>query len=164
VAFSATSDTVVMSLGQFLPGEEGPATERLYTQLSFGTYYSQSPDRNAAHIEFVDGVLNPATGTATIKVETFDDSGIQRVVVAYTAGDGVWASKDLSLDETTLKWSGVISATVNTRYFVQVVDKAGNVAVNSNKGRYYPLLPPLELAPGRGLVNGRRVFLPVIRR
>lgn len=163
-ALSRTGDTVVMSLGQFSAAEGSAPVERVYTQMSFGTYYSQSPDRNAADIEFVDAILNPATGTATVKVETFDASGIHRVVVAYTADDGAWASKDLTFDTTAQKWTGIITATVHTRYFVQVVDKAGNVAANTNKGRYYPVLPPPELASGRGLDNERRVFLPVVKR
>jgi hypothetical protein len=163
-ALSKTGDTVVMSLGQFSPDEGGVAVGRVYTQMSFGTYYSQSPDRNAADIHFIDAILDPTAGTATVKVETSDASGIHRVVVAYTADDGAWASKDLAYDATAQKWTGIITATAQTRYFVQVVDKAGNVAANTNKGRYYPVLPPPELATGRGLDNERRVFLPVVGR
>jgi hypothetical protein len=57
------------------------------------------------------------------------------------------------------KWTGVITATVQTQYFVQAVDGAGNVAVDDNKGQYYGFLPPAPLITGR---NPVRTYLPQI--
>jgi hypothetical protein len=167
---SGTEDTLVLSLGQFrsdaVPGAAGlhqdTGVVRVFDQMSFGTYYSDSPDRNAANIVSIDGVLDPVAGTGQIKVEANDSSGIHRVLVAYTAGQGQWLSKDLNFEPATQKWTGVISGTTTTLFFVQVVDQAGNVAVNENKGRYYPLSPPPPLAPGRQV--GSRVYLPVVER
>ena len=163
------TDTVVMSLGQFRSNLDvtGAAVgtsgvNRIYDQMSFSAYYSNSPDRNAANIAFVDGILDPATGLGQIKVEASDGSGIHQVMMAYDQGQGQWQSKALTLDAATQKYTGVISGTVNTRFFVQVVDKAGNVAVNDNKGRYYGLAAPLPLAPGRSI--SRRIYLPLIKR
>ncbi len=101
--------------------------QRLYDQMSFGTYYSNSPDRNAASVISVDGVLNPAAGTGEIKVAASDSSGIHRVVVAFTGGDGSWNSADLAYDVPAQKWTGMIAGTAATQFFVQVVDGAGNV-------------------------------------
>jgi hypothetical protein len=166
---AGATDTVVMSLGQYSStvGVNGATVgttgvNRIYDQMSFSAYYSQSPDLNAANIAFVDGILDPATGVGQLKVAASDSSGIHRVVIAYDQGQGQWQSKVLTLDTATQKWTGVISGTVNTRFFVQVVDKAGNVALNDNKGRYYRLAAPLPLAAGR--LISRRIYLPLIER
>jgi hypothetical protein len=178
------SDTVVMSLGQFQSNSDAQAAgtaagtndtgvNRIFDQMSFGTYYSNSPDRNAANISFVDGVFLGPPGTdegeAQIKVETQDSSGIHRVVVAYhdnesedNESEGQWQSKDLTYDNTTQKWSAVITGSVQTEFFVQVVDNAGNVAVNNNKGRNYQIAVPLELASGRQISG--RLYLPSVGR
>ncbi len=168
-------DTVVMSLGQYRSGDgavnaSGELTDagvnRIYDQMSFSAYYSQSPDLNAANIAFVDGVLDAVAGLGQIKVEASDSSGINRVLVAYTVsqgnGQGQWLSKDLTFNSATQKWTGVISGTVSTQFFVQVVDNAGNVAANDNKGRYYRLAVPLPLATGRSI--DQRIYLPIVVR
>ena len=169
VGLPGAADTVVMNLGQFKSNTNvtgaaigSTGVNRIYDQMAFGTYYSQSPDRNAANILLVDGILAPTTNTGQIKVEARDASGVHRVVIAYTAGQGKWQSANLAFDAVSQKWTGVISGTVNTQFFVQVVDKAGNVAINDNKGRYYPLTPPLPLATGRSI--DRRLYLPLVTR
>ena len=164
-------DTLVLSLGQF-KGEAGlqaqgvqntGGVQRLYDQMSFGAYYSDNPDRNAANILSVDGILDSAAGQGTVKVAAADEaSGVQRVVVAYTDGGGRWESADLAFDGAAQKWSGIITGTAATYFFVQVVDAAGNVAVNDNKGRYYALIAPAPLAPGRSL--GASIYLPAVAR
>lgn len=152
-------DTVVLALGQYNPTR---GAQRVYDQMRFDTYYSDSPDRSLAEISHVDAVLDSARGQGSFKVEAKDASGVTRVVIAFTDGTGVWSSKDLTYDAAALKWTGTITATAATRYFVQVVDGAGNVAIDDDKGRYYPLLPPLPLAPGRALEH--RIYLPQVQR
>lgn len=167
------SDALILSLGQYSSNPAAsrsvaaaaPAAggvQRLYDQMSFGAYYSNSPDRNAASIRSVDGILDPATGTGSVKVVASDASGVQRVVVAFTSGDGRWSSADLALNQPPLAWTGVISGSLTTQFFVQVVDAAGNVAVNDNKGRYYSLASPAPLAQGQPV--GRRLYLPAVLR
>jgi hypothetical protein len=107
----------------------------------------------------VDGVLDETAGTGFIKVEATDGSRIIRVVVAYTDGQGTWHSQDLVYDDVMHKWTGVISGTVETQYFVQVVDGAGNVAIAYNKEQYHRLLPPVPLIGGR---SPDVVYLPLI--
>ena len=162
-------DTLVMSLGQYqsdtaaLGIAADTGVNRIFDQMSFGTYYSDSPDRNAADISFVDGVLltsGATTGVGQIKVETQDSSGIHRVVVAYHEDQDQWESKDLAYDNSTQKWTTTITGTVNTEFFVQVVDNAGNVAVNNNKGRNYRLMAPLPLVAGRPISS--RIYLPFL--
>lgn len=174
VGLGPAGDTLVLSLGQFKGGTTAGAADdaagtsstgvqRLYDQMSFSTYYSNSPDRNAASILSVDGVLNQAAGRGDIKVAATDGSGIYRAVVAFTAGEGRWASTDLAFDPAAQKWTGVITGAITTQFLVQVVDNAGNVAVNDNKGRYYTLAVPAPLATGKPL-SGWNVYLPAMRR
>ena len=166
-------DTLLLSLGQFTSNpaasqvaRNAPATtggvQRLYDQMSFGAYYSNSPDRNAANIRSVDGILDPATGLASVKVTASDSSGVQQVVVAFTDGDGRWESTPLAFDSRAQTWTGTLSGTLTTQFFVQVVDAAGNVALNDNKGRYYNLVQPAPLAAGQPI--GGRIYLPTVSR
>jgi hypothetical protein len=46
------------------------------------------------------------------------------------------------------KWTAEIPSAPHTLYFAQVIDKAGNVSVADNKGRYYEL-------------SGYEIYLPV---
>jgi hypothetical protein len=155
----ALRDTVVLALGQYDPTT---GVQRVYAGMSFGAYYSDSPDRSAAAIHHVDATLDEARGKGRFKVEASDPAGVVRVVVAATDGAGVWSSQDLAFDAAAVKWTGEITATTSTRYFVQVVDGAGNIAINDDKGRYHALLPPLPLIQGRAL--DFRTYLPNVRR
>lgn len=157
-SISTTAQVLVASLGQF---DSASGTERLYDQLAFDAFYSNSPDTIPPTITHVDGVLGPGAGTARIKVETDDSSGILKVVAAYTTDQGTWQSGELAYDAVMWKWTGTIPATVQTRFFVQVVDRAGNVAVDNDKGRYRALFAPLP--PVGGLPSGR-VYLPLLMK
>jgi hypothetical protein len=148
---SGSTDTLVTLLGQF---DSAGGTERLYDLMSFDTYYSGDPDVQPPAIKYVDGVLNKAAGQGAIKVEATDPSGVVRVLIAYTGASNEWLSHDLTFDPVAIKWKGVITATTDTRYFVQAVDGAGNVGTAHNKGRYYSLLPPVQ--------SGGQIYLPLI--
>ena len=156
---SSAADTLVMSLGQYDPTAD---TQRTFSQMTLNTLYSFSVDSVPAAIEHLDGILDESAGTGLIKVETYDDSGIGRVVVAYTQGQGQWLTRDLAFDAAASKWTGTITSTNQTKFFVQVVDGAGNVAVSDNKGQYYPVVPPLPLAEGRQIEQ--KVYLPAVQR
>lgn len=155
---STTTDSVVTLLGQY---NSATATERLYDRMSFATYFSGSPDTIPPAVSYVDGVLTQGANLGSMKVESTDESGVIRVVAAYTDGQGVWRSQDLTYDATMHKWTGVVTATVETRYFVQAVDGAGNVAIDDNKGQYYRFWPPLPLVAGRNPVH---IYLPQVRK
>jgi hypothetical protein len=154
-SISGAGETLVTLLGQY---NSDAGMERLYEQVSFDAYYSGDPDTDPPELLHVDGVLG--VGEGFIKVEASDPSGVIRVVVAHTDGQGTWYSQDLAQDEAALKWKGVISATVETRYFVQAVDGAGNVALDDNKGLYHPLSSPLPLIESP--IN--QLYLPLIMR
>jgi hypothetical protein len=141
-------DTLVTLLGQFNASNQ---TERTYDRLSFDIYYhTTSDDWTEPTISYVQSTLN--AGTATITVRANDPSGIHAVVVAYTDGDGAWSSAELTQNGGS--WAGSFAASTETRFFVQAVDGAGNVAVDDNGGLYYQ--------PGEGTMY--EIFLPVILR
>ncbi|MEX1020250.1 MAG: pre-peptidase C-terminal domain-containing protein [Litorilinea sp.] len=150
-------DTAVLALGQYDPAT---STQRVFDSMDFETYYSDSDDRTLAEIGHVDAVLHDNAGTGAFKVEVSDISGIVRVVITFTEGQGQWESVDLTLEEATGKWIGTIAATTQTRYFVQAVDGSANVTVDDNKGRYYSLQAPLTLAQGRPLAEV--LFVPMM--
>jgi hypothetical protein len=154
-SISTTAETVVTLLGQYNSTSE---TERLYDQMTFDTYFSDNPDTIPPTITHIDGVLDEDEGLGHLKVETSDTSGIIRVVIAYTSEQDQWHSQDLDYHQSSQKWAGVITGTAQTRYIVQVVDGAGNVAVSDNKGLYHPLSPSLPLIDG----VGNRRYLPLI--
>ncbi|GAH00275.1 unnamed protein product, partial [marine sediment metagenome] len=60
-----------------------------------------------------------------------------RVGVAYTLGDGVWDTTDLTRSAGDPNvWLGTIRDEETIEWFVQALDGAGNVAINDNKGAY----------------------------
>jgi hypothetical protein len=152
------ADTAVALMGQF---NSQAGTERLYDQLAFDTYYSADPDVDPPDITYIGGVLNQSAGQASLKVEASDPSGVVRVLAAFTEGQGQWLSQDLAFNTSTHKWRGQITATINTRYFLQAVDGAGNIQVADNKGAYYSFQPP---APLVGAGGGSKIYLPVVLR
>ncbi len=155
-SISSTTGSLVSVLGQF---NDATDTQRLYDHMAFATYFSNSADAQAPVVKHVDGVLGPGPNQGRMKVEAEDPSGVLRVVAAFTDGTGSWQSKDLAFSAATQKWTGVITATLQTRYFVQVVDGAGNVAVEDNKGNYFTFPPAVLLAPGR---DPSLIYLPLL--
>ena len=101
------------------------------------------------------------SGKVEIKVGAVDDSGIERAVVSYiqdfNQSDKQLRSIDLSYDSAARKWTGSFDGNTNSRYLVQIVDKAGNITTATNKGQYYR---PGEVEPRPGY----KVFLPLISR
>ncbi len=158
-----TGDTLVLSLGQF---DSQSSTQRIFGEMALDTLYSTAADQIKPEVLFVDGVLDSDAGKGLIKVEGSDASGVSQVVIAFTdnllSGAGEWYSADLEFDDSSQKWTGEITGTLQTVYFAQVVDTAGNISIADNKGRYYSLQSPLPLAKGSPL--GSTIYLPVVTR
>jgi len=153
---SSTVGSLISALGQF---NDAAQTERVYDHMAFATYFSFSADTQPPTVTHVAGVLGPRVDQGQLKVEASDPSGVLRVVAAFTDGAGTWRSQDLAFSAATQKWTSVITATSQTRYFVQVVDGAGNVAVEDNKGAYFGFSPPVPLALGR---HPSLIYLPLL--
>lgn len=143
-------DQLVTQIGQF---DASTGQQRLYDDMSLDLLYSDSEDWTPPAITLVSESVDLHRRVAKVKVEASDPSGIMAVVVLYTHGDGVWSDQDLDFDIAADKWLGEIPATERTSYWVQVIDKAGNVASDTNKGYYYALAESF-----------RQLFLPTLLR
>jgi hypothetical protein len=142
----AFTDTVLTQLGQY-NGATGE--QRLYDGMSLGVYYSTSPDWVPPEITYVGERIDAQQGVAVVKVGAEDRlSGVLGGMATYTTGDGQWHSEELAYDPLLDKWTAEIPSAPHTLYFAQVIDKAGNVSVADNKGRYYEL-------------SGNEIYLPV---
>jgi hypothetical protein len=110
--------------------------ERLFDVMTYTVYYSNSIDLVPPSIWSID--ISVQGNSDQVVVEVTDLSDIVRVGVAYTLGDGVWDTVDLTRSVSNPNiWIGAIPHEETLEWFVQAVDKAGNVAINENKGAYY---------------------------
>jgi hypothetical protein len=142
------TDTVLTQLGQY---NSQTGEQRLYDGMSLGVYYSSSLDWTPPDITYVGERVDAQNKVTIVKVGAQDMSGILSGTATYTRGDGQWRSEELIYNPDMDKWIAQIPATTGVHYFVQVVDKAGNVSVAHNKGRYYEL-------------PGNETYLPLILR
>lgn len=124
---------LVIVPGQF--NSDG-SVERLYSQLKLVVYSSDSDDYTPPTIW---GVTTSTVGGGwEIDVHVTDPSGVQRTVVTYEGNS--WETLDLTKESgASNHWTGVLGDTEDTNFFVQAVDKAGNVALATNKGQYFAL-------------------------
>ena len=144
--------TLLLAAGQY---HQGSRKERLYDEMAVNIYYSNSDDWAPPVINGVQ--VNMQQSMAAFSVQAVDPgSGIEQVLLAYTDGKGQWKSISLK-QEPDGRWSGRLPASSGLDYFVQAVDKAGNVAVDDNLGHYY------LVGNGTG-DSGWRLGLPVIIR
>jgi hypothetical protein len=145
-------ETLVVVSGQFDPNRNA-GNRRVYHALTFDVYHHDtSEDWTPPAIAYLHSAL--AQGQARIVVKAADTSGIQDVIVAHTAGDGIWLSTALVNDGGA--WRGVFTATATAEFFVQVVDGAGNVTVQTYGDRYFH--------PGDRYLGAPDVYLPVAMR
>ena len=115
--------------GPIGPGAKG--IERIYDELSFDLYYA-SPEDETNTPMIKDVLYTRINDSVNITVNASDESGIQRVLVTYTAIDGTWKewrSEKFEPKEGDL-WTCNIPAKEDIEFFVQVVDNVGNVAIS----------------------------------
>ena len=88
-----------------------------------------------------------------VSVTDSTPSGVKQVLVGYRDGAG-WHFVPLApVAGDPARWTGGASLTGATfEYFVQAVDAAGNVAVSTNKGRYYEAAAPPQQSPTLAIV------------
>ncbi|MEZ4728173.1 MAG: pre-peptidase C-terminal domain-containing protein [Caldilineaceae bacterium] len=154
--------TVVTQIGQYQPATN---QLRIYERVAVEVFYSDSPDHTPPTLLMVSGVYDEL-GQVQVKVGAVDDAGVRQVTVAYTSPSDpdLLLSQELTFNYATQVWSGVFPGGPTTRFFVQVVDNAGNVTTAHNKGRYYAP----GAVTGRTLsvptCSGNCVFLPTVAR
>lgn len=150
--------SLVTQLGQY---DAATGDLHLLQDVRLELYYSTAADQISPEVTVIDGVTPLGSGRIEIKVGAVDDSGIERVVVSYiqdvNQSDKQLRSIDLSYDSAARKWTGSFDGDADSRYLVQIVDKAGNITTATNKGQYYR---PGEVESRPGY----KVFLPLISR
>lgn len=139
---------LVLIPAQYRSTTSTTGVERVFTNLTYTIYYSESLDSLPPFVWAVDVDSQLFAPTGSVVVTAFDRSGIARVAATYTRDDGTWITVELSSTDGT-HWSGMLPTEGD--FFVQVVDFAGNIAIADAKGGYYSFL-------NHGL------FLPLIRR
>ena len=143
-----------------------PGTERLYNSLTYEIYYSTDEDQMVPTIWLVEA--KQGLRRADFSVDVTDDSGIERVVVTYSLGDGRWRSFDLAYDAESGRWRGELALVggESVSCLVQAVDGAGNIATSDNKGLFfepvYEIYLPLLVRNLEPVMY--EVFLPLILR
>ncbi len=132
---SALSERLVVYAGQFYSSAQ---VERLYTDQTYQVLWSDSDD--LAPPQIFTSTVTPAPGGRWILRARVQDgrSGVNRVVVAYTEGDGTWNPVSLSRIGNTDTWAGQITASSRRIEVVfQAADNAGNVSSAADKGAMY---------------------------
>jgi len=142
---NGNKQTVVAAAGQYNPNLRS-GQQRVFYDMDFDAYYHTASDWTPPVVYLTDSKLQ--SNLATIGVTASDAAGIAEIVVAYTDGQSLWNSVNLTASGVT--WSGNFAANADTEFFVQAVDSNGNVAVNDNDGKYFkfdtastPKLPTL---------------------
>ena len=150
--------SLVTQLGQF---NASTNEQRLLETIDVEVYYSTSTDQLAPEATVIDAIVRLGAKKVDVKVGAVDASGIERVLVSYIEDINLTAnqlkSTDLTFDAAAQKWTGAFQGDLNSRYLVQIVDKAGNITTATNKGQYY--------RPGRVLLPaGSPTYLPFVVR
>jgi len=151
--------SLVTQLGQY----DSVTEDLLLLQdVQLELYYSIDADQLSPEATVIDGVSPIGSGKVEIKVGAVDASGVERVVLSYIEDVSQnlreLKSIDLSYDSAARKWIGTFDGDTNSRFLVQIVDKAGNITTSTNKGRYYQ---PGEVQASSGCI-GNCVYLPLI--
>lgn len=151
--------SLVTQLGQY-----DAVTEDMFLleEVQLELYYSLDADQLSPETTVIDGVTPLGSGKVEVKVGAVDASGIERVVLSYiediSQNIRQLKSMDLSYDSATLKWIGTFKGDTDSRFLVQIVDKAGNITTATNKGRYYQ---PGEVQAAT-VCTGYCVLLPLL--
>jgi hypothetical protein len=143
---AGSQQRLVVLPGQYR-GED--ARQRTYEQVQVSLYVSTLDDWQAPKITDITHTIGGAS--ATIGVKVADDTGICRVLVTYTDGQGEWKSLDLTASGGDT-WHGTLLQAGDMEYFVQAVDEAGNVAVDDKDGTYYAIRT----------VEDKYIYLPLV--
>ena len=119
-------------------GDEKSGVEKVFEQIVFAVYYAEEgqEDLVAPALWEVESEMHEEKITFRVLVQ--DDSGVERVVVTHSDDGQQWQSDDLTYSTLSGYWEGELDLNGGTvEYFVQAVDKAGNVSMSANKGLFF---------------------------
>ncbi len=110
--------------------------ESKFNDMQFTIYYSNSSDITAPTITDpgINGFHTQEGLKANFTAQVSDISGVYRVIITYNdIRTNTWKSFDLQ-STTGNNWSGSINLKGNITYYLQAIDKAGNVGIISISG------------------------------
>ena len=149
-------NTAVLVHGQFFSNASkdaaGDGNQRLFNRVDLDVLRSSGTDRAAPRFDSIDAVVVPGTdGTVSFSVDVVDlpirpesAADVKRVLVAFRDETSqAWRFLDLG-HGAGATWGGnaPVSGT-SVEFFVQAVDRLGNVAVTTNKARLFAGAPPV---------------------
>ena len=146
---------LVILPAQYSASAPGFGTMRVFDAMTYTVYYSDTEDAYPPSFWVVEDAI--IGSSQYITVEVTDWSGVARVAVGYTWDDGWWHTVDLTrsgVDEDL--WTGTVPYTDTLSYFVQAVDRAGNVGVETNKAWYF--------GPGSHPSFDHHIYQPLVLR
>jgi hypothetical protein len=146
-------NTAVLVHGQFFSNASkdanGDGNQRLFNRVDVDVLRSNGNDRLAPRFDSIDAVVVPASGRVSFSVDVVDlptesAADVKRVLVAFRDETSqAWRFLDLS-HGAGATWGGNAPVTgTSVEYFVQAVDRFGNVGVTTNKARLFAGAPPV---------------------
>jgi Tol biopolymer transport system component len=144
--------STVLVHGQFFSDDtadaKGAGHQRLFTRVDLDVLRSNGTDRVAPRFDAIDAVVLPGPGLVSFSADVVDlptesAADVARVLVAFRdKPNTAWRFLDLKRG-TGANWGGAASVGgTEVEYFMQAVDKWGNVAVSTNKGLLFAGAPP----------------------
>jgi ABC-type transport system substrate-binding protein len=155
---SARQQRGIFATGTYFTGATpGRGVMRRFTSIGGRALYSDNNDYGPPTI-FTSSAVQVGS-TVAFSVTTTDNTSIgdsvKFVYIVFRDGTGTWQGTYL-VHGAGDTWSGGAVATgARIEYFVQVGDTHGNVAVASNKSRYFEAVPPPQPPPPPSGDRGR---------
>lgn len=173
-----THQNLVLIAGQFSYSGEGAGVQRLFDRMDARVYYHDSSD------DFIEpriyySVANIVDNNIRFDVHADDrvpadsigeaSGTVHRIVVLVRRADNSWTPLELVRQGGSNTWTGSMEYTDELQsldYFVQAVDRSGNVQVRTLKGEFFEPLSLPDLGDGLtislvgpALLNRENVFV-----
>jgi len=153
--------SAVLVHGQFFSDQtadvNGAGVQRLFTRVDLDVLRSAGIDRLAPRFDSIEAVVLDTANLVSFSVDAVDLPGgsaddVVRVLVAFRDETSpTWRFLDLARGAGSAWGGGASVAGTQVEYFVQAVDRAGNVAASTNKGLLFAGAPEPALPPAVGV-------------
>lgn len=121
------------------------ANDTLGRWLTSETYSYKVTDLTPPEITAISWVPQQPSSNDTVEVsvnitEPPTASGVNTVLFSYLDSNGQWWNTTMSLDQQSQLWKVIVprqSHNTTVEFYITAYDKAGNMAINNNSGKYY---------------------------
>ncbi len=123
----------VMIAGQAHPGHN---LQRIFTEMQVVAVIpvTEATDTTPPQIGCLESQRQGQTLAVTVDVT--DPSGLEIVLLTYTADGNLWQSLPLT-DDGSGRWTGSFTTDTKTEYLIQALDQVGNLVIDDNDGTYF---------------------------